>query len=132
MPPELQAYLLAAMGRPFARPHDDCCALVADWIVQRTGIDPAAGFRGAYSDLRGALRLIRGAGGFLSMWRLHMTLAGFDETTEPTVGDVGVVRDRAGQDIAAIRVPTGWAAKAERGVLIEDLPMLCAWSLARG
>ena len=132
MPPELQAYLLAAMGRPFARPQDDCCALVADWIVERTGIDPAAGFRGAYSDLRGALRLIRGAGGFLAMWRVHMTLAGFDETAEPAVGDVGVVREAGGRDIAAIRVPGNWAVKAERGLLIEDLPMLCAWSLACG
>lgn len=132
MPPELQAYLHAAMARPFARPHDDCCTLVADWIVERTGIDPAAGFRGAYADLRGALRLIRGAGGFLAMWKVHMTLAGFDETSDPAVGDVGVVRDGLGREVAAIRVPGAWAGKTERGLHIEDLPMLCAWSLTRG
>ncbi len=61
-----------------------------------------------------------------------MALAGFNLTSEPAPGDVGVVRDRANQIVAAIRTPSAWAMKAARGVLIEDVPMLCAWSLARG
>jgi hypothetical protein len=105
--------------------------MVADWVRQQTGVDPAVSLRGAYSTATGALRLIRGYGGFLPMWRQHMAAAGFVETDTPAVGDVGVV-SHPGQDIAAIRVPGAWAAKAERGVLIEDMPMLCAWSLARG
>lgn len=132
MPPDLMAYLRAAMARPFARPDDDCCFLAADWVWRRTGIDPAADLRGRYQDARGALRLIRRWGDFETMWRVHMALAGFNLTSEPQPGDVGVVRDRADQIVAAIRTPGAWAMKAARGVLIEDVPMLCAWSLARG
>jgi hypothetical protein len=132
MPPDLLEHLRAAMARPFARPHDDCCFFVADFVRARTGIDPAADLRGSYSTERQALRLIRRWGDFMTMWKVHMALAGFNETRAPVAGDVGVVRDRAGQVVSAIRVPGAWAAKASRGVVIEDFPMLCAWSLARG
>lgn len=119
------------MAEPFRRPDADCCALVADWVEACTGIDPAAAMRGAYSDRRGAVAIIRAAGGFAAMWRTHMTLAGFDETETPREGDVGVVRDAAGQLVAAIRFDGKWAAKTRGGLCIEDFPMVVAWSIPR-
>ncbi|MFK5596493.1 DUF6950 family protein [Methylobacterium sp. HMF5984] len=132
MPPDLVAHLRKAMGEPFARPHADCCFFVADWILARTGIDPAADLRGTYTNATGALRLIRAWGDFLTMWRVHMALAGFNETRTPAVGDVGVVRGGDGAIVAAIRVPGAWVGKAPRGLTHDDMPAFCAWSLARG
>lgn len=119
------------MAEPFARPHADCCMWVADWIAARTGIDPAADLRGAYTNAAGALRQVRRWGDFETMWRVHMALAGFNETRRPQEGDVGVVRDAAGQLVSAIRVGRMWAAKSRGGLCFEDFPMIVAWSLAR-
>ena len=132
MPPALVAYLTRTMGEPFARPHADCCFFVADWILERTGVDPAADLRGAYTNATGALRLIRAWGDFLTMWKVHMAFAGFNETRAPETGDVGVVRGADGAVVAAIRVPGAWVGKAARGLTHENFPALCAWSLARG
>lgn len=110
----------------------DCAMWVADWIKAQTGIDPAADLRGTYHNLAGALRQIRRWGDFETMWRVHMAVAGFNTTKAPQLGDVGVVVDATGQTIAAIRTERGWAAKAERGVIIEDFCMVVAWSIARG
>lgn len=121
------------MAEPFDRARGfDCCLWVCDWIADQAGIDPAAAMRGAYSDLRGAVALVRSWGGFVCMWRVHMALAGFNTTREPQDGDVAVVRDAAGQHVAAIRVGDKWAAKSRGGVCIEDFPMIVAWSIGRG
>lgn len=61
-----------------------------------------------------------------------MALAGFNLTSQPQPGDVAVVRTPVGQIVAGIRVGPGWAMKTERGIGVAEVPMLCAWSLARG
>ena len=129
---ELRAHLDEWEARPFVRPATDCCFFVADYVLKRTGVDPAADLRGSYCSALGALRKMRMWGGFETMWRVHMALAGFNITKAPEMGDVGVVRDQSGQMIAAIRIPGAWAAKAERGLLYEDMRMIVTWSLARG
>lgn len=129
---DLIAHLHRGMAEPFRRPDCDCCMWVADWVEAATGIDPAAAMRGAYHNAAGALRLERAWGGFLTMWKVCMALAGFNETRTPVEGDVGVVRDAAGQIVSAIRVHGGWAAKTKGGIVIEDFAVLCAWSLRRG
>lgn len=129
---ELRAHLDQWEALPFVRPATDCCFFVADWVLSRTGVDPAPDLRGSYCSALGARRKMRMWGGFETMWRVHMALAGFNTTRAPEMGDVGVVRDRGGQMIAAIRIPGAWAAKAERGLLYEDMPMIVAWSLSRG
>ncbi len=58
-----------------------------------------------------------------------MARAGFAETLAPTEGDVGVVRDAAGQIVAAIRLNDQWAAKSKSGLCIEDFPMIVAWTI---
>lgn len=132
MAADLTAHLHRGMSEPFARPQSDCCFFVADWVELCTGIDPAADLRGRYHNLAGALRLVTLWGGFETMWRVHMALAGFNTTREPQDGDVGVVIDAAGQTVAAIRVGDKWAAKSATGLAIEDFRMVVAWSIPRG
>lgn len=124
-------HIRAEMAEPFSRPEHDCVGMTCSWVKKRTGIDPGAHLR-RYSGLAAAERIIRRHGGFLPMWRTCMSAAGFPETNAPQIGDVGVVRDAAGQQVAAIRINGAWAGKTTRGVQIEDFPMLAAWSLARG
>lgn len=128
----LIAHLQAGMAVPFRRPENDCCSFVADYVRDVTGRDPASAFRGAYTNETGAMRLVRRYGSMAAMWRVHMAACDFDETDSPEVGDVGVVCDRAEQIVPAIRVADGWAAKSKGGVVIEDFPMIVAWSIVRG
>jgi hypothetical protein len=121
------------METPFDRATgNDCAMWVADWIVKATGTDPAADLRGTYTNEIGALRQIIRWGGYVPMWRVHMAMAGFNTTTFPQEGDVGVVLDAAGQTVSAIRFDDKWAAKTTGGIIIEDFRMLVAWSLQRG
>lgn len=129
----LAAHLQSAMRAPFSRASGmDCCLWPCDWILARTGVDPAAEMRGAYKNAAGAYRLIKRWGDFETMWRVHLALAGFNTTHRPVRGDVGVVRDAKGRTVAAIRTGHAWAAKAERGLVIEDFRMIVAWSIQRG
>ncbi len=132
MAPDLVAYLQEQAARPFARPDADCCFHAADWVLRRTGIDPAIDLRGTYSDLRGAVQIIRAWGGFEAMWRWNMAVCGFTVTAAPQEGDVGILRDRLGRALAGIRVRRTWAMKSRQGVLFEEGSCLVAWSLARG
>lgn len=121
------------METPFDRATGhDCSFFAVDWIVKATGIDPAADLRGTYTNEVGAARQIIRWGGYVSMWRVHMAVAGFNTTRTPREGHVGVVLDAAGQTISAIRFDDKWAAKTASGIIIEDFRMLVAWSLQRG
>ncbi len=125
------SHIRSAAAQPFRRPDQDCVGFVCSWLLKATGTDPGAHLRG-YSGLAAAMRIIDAHGGFLPMWRACMATAGFRETAAPQFGDVGVVRDAAGQEVAAIRVRGLWAGKAQSGIQVENFPMLAAWSLARG
>ncbi len=125
------AHVMAEAAEPFVRPDHDCVGFVCSWLLKATGTDPGAHLR-SYSGLAAAERIIRRHGGFLPLWASCMAAAGFQETSAPRLGDVGVVRDAAGQQVAAIRMRGAWAGKSATGVQIERFPMLAAWSLARG
>lgn len=51
------------MACPFAWGQSDCCTAACDVYLRLTGVDPMARWRGTYDGPRGALRLIRAAGG---------------------------------------------------------------------
>lgn len=125
----LTAHLRAGMAAPFVRGTCDCCLWACDWVVTLRGIDPAAPLRGRYRTAIGAERHIRRAGGLEPLARTLMDAAGFAVTTTPRAGDLGLVVDAARQHVLAIRLVAGWAAKAKRGIVIEDFPMIVAWSI---
>lgn len=78
--------------------------------------------------MRGALRHIRRLGGFEAMVSGLMRDAGFVETSEPKIGDVGVVDSEQGQALA-IRTQIGWAVKGVNGFVVAPFPHTKAWSV---
>ncbi len=125
------AHVMAEAAEPFRRPDHDCVGFACSWLLKAAGTDPGAHLR-SYSGLAAAARIIRAHGGFLPLWASCMASAGFRETTAPRLGDVGVVLDAAGQEVAAIRMRDAWAGKSATGVQIEGFSTLAAWSLVRG
>ncbi len=122
----LAAYLRASGARPFAWGECDCCTWACDWVLQRRGVDPAAEWRGRYRTRRGAMRNVRP--GFLLVVAGAMAKAGLKTTDDPTPGDVGVVMTPQGASLA-IKTPTGWAGKAEAGIVVAPFTALEAWSI---
>ena len=122
----LAGFLAARAAVPFSRGAGDCCILVADWVLDQTGIDPAAGLRG-YSDDRGAMLRIGRAGGFEELARQALgETAGLEETELPQPGDVGLV-EAGGCLTLAIKTSSGWACKENDGLAILPATVRCAW-----
>jgi hypothetical protein len=62
-PRALALFLEEKRNEPFAWGVNDCCTFVCDWLAILTGVDPAADFRGKYSDALGAKRVLKKRGG---------------------------------------------------------------------
>jgi hypothetical protein len=120
--------LQAAAGKRFAWGECDCCLFVADWIKAVHGFDPAAGWRGVYSDERGARRALAMSGGLIRLMSLRMAAHGIDPTDTPGHGDIGAVETALGPT-AAIRVSAGWACKSPAGLIAAPFKSLAAWSI---
>lgn len=123
---DLADYLRASGARPFAWGACDCCTWVCDWVVLRRGVDPAARWRGRYRTARAAHRNLKN--GLVSVASESMASAGLSATDDPQPGDVGVVLTGQGQSLA-IKTVTGWAGKAETGVVVAPFPVLAAWTV---
>ena len=122
----LAEYLASRAAVPFSRGAGDCCIFVADWVLEKTGIDPAAGLRG-YSDDRGAMLRIGRAGGFEGLARQALgDTAGLEETELPQPGDVGLV-EVGGCLTLAIKTATDWACKESDGLAILPAKARLAW-----
>ena len=81
-------------------------------------------------------RLTRQAGGTEALWRTAARSVGLAETRRVIAGDVGLVRTACASGtprnldgvVGAIAVGGGaWAVKTTSGLLMEGLPMICAW-----
>ena len=59
----LNAYLIAAQARYAETGLDwgrfDCCTFACDWVVEATGVDPMADYRGRYASKDEALAMLR-------------------------------------------------------------------------
>jgi len=66
-PERLDAFIKAAEKRPFCWGEFDCALFAADCVFALTGIDHAADYRGKYAEERGALRLVKKAGGLAAI-----------------------------------------------------------------
>lgn len=115
-------------GKPFSWGEADCCLFACDWVLARRGVDPMATWRGTYATRLGVYRRINKSGGFLAAVTLEMEAAGLMRTNDPQPGDVGVVQGPQGP-VLAIRTPTGWACKAERGLIVAMFPFVRAWAV---
>jgi hypothetical protein len=83
-----EALVRSRLREPFAWGAHDCCMWAADAVLAKTGRDPAAQFRGAYSDAMGAARLIESLGGIEAIG----AMAGHEiAPLMATWGDIGLV-----------------------------------------
>lgn len=127
----LTGFIRYGASRPFEWGECDCCLWAADWVMLRTGRDPAKPLRGLYRGQIGASRYVKRAGGYRPLVGSLMARAGFPETGFPMVGDVGLIDIDEGSGWAvAIKLPgRRWVAKAPLGVTVAPFHHIAAWSI---
>lgn len=106
----------------------DCAMLLANWVREVLGIDPAFGLRGAYSDAEWPT-IVAKEGGLVALVGRLAIVAGLEPTGAPSIGDIGVVETRLGPT-GAIRTTGGWAMKVSDGIVrLRNATVLAAWRL---
>jgi hypothetical protein len=127
----LSAFLRVDAARPFAWGVRDCGLRLADWVLARRGIDPAADVRGTYSNAD-ELAALTGWGGLPRFVDRLARRAGLGRTPSPTPGDIAVISFRGQAPQGAIRVDRGWSILADGGVSrVPDVTvrLIGAWSV---
>jgi hypothetical protein len=112
-----EALVRARLREPFSWGTHDCCMWAADAVLAKTGRDPAAEFRGTYSDAMGAARLLESLGGIASVGAM------VGEEIRPlqaTWGDVGMLTGE-GREMLAVSTGTLWLATSENGLSAHAL-----------
>lgn len=130
----LSAFLDAEAGHDHVWGRRDSMLLVADWMAAATGKDPAAPWRGRYRTPRGALRIIRAAGGkdaLLADGFARVGCARAIAVEDAVSGDVGLVavmtaRGRV-EPVGAIRSGDCWVVRGSRGLLGGAAQAFSAW-----
>lgn len=132
----LSQFLSDAGRRPFIWGQSDCLMFLADWWMQRTGVDPARGFRSVYRDERGARRVMFNAGGI----EKHITNClgtSAQMSLAPQRGDIALVKlPLMLRGRRLIMAPVGaicvseqmWAIKAKAGITAGNFPVMQAWT----
>jgi hypothetical protein len=127
----LEDFMRLIRRRPYCLGELDCALSVADWWLIRTGVDPAARFRGTYATHEDVANLFRHEGVFPRLVARLAKEVGAVRTFDPEPGDVAIVRAGAGW-WGAIMSPTGrWTIKTERGVAVSsEFRVIRAWTVA--
>lgn len=114
--PRLTAYLGKITPVAFRMGSQDCALFAAGAVEAMTGHDPAAGFRGTYTDLKTGLKRLKAAG-----FDSHVQIADrLFERVHPAFAQVG--------DLALIEVSEGYALGVVAGELLACLnPQGLAW-----
>lgn len=125
-PIRLARFLQAASKRPFSWGETDCALLTADWVLEATGRDPAAAFRGQYTTQLGAARaLARLGSGDLETTASLMLGPPLDNPLEARRGDVcSIATDEgpalgvcAGAYVAVVTPTEGWGVHPLTSIL---------------
>ncbi|MGB3486682.1 MAG: hypothetical protein WBA37_11840 [Xanthobacteraceae bacterium] len=111
----LSAFLRADAARPFVWGVRDCGLRLADWVLARRGVDPAADVRGRYGSAE-ELAVLMGWGGLPRFVDQLARRAGLERTSSPTSGDIAVISLRGQTPRGAIRLARGWSILADGGV----------------
>lgn len=122
MAERLEDYIRRTWGLPWRWGVIDCTMWPADWCIVHWGFDPAAGFRGTYSDEAGAAALV-GDGKLVALIDGEI---GQLRRSEARDGDVGVIQI-ADRQVGAIRHREKWAFRRPNGVGIVRGGALAIW-----
>lgn len=87
----LDGFLTDHAARPWAWGSVDCCLSLADWAVANGHVDPAATWRGTYSDEIGCRQIVIARGGLVPLVSDVCARAGLQAASAPARGDVGVI-----------------------------------------
>lgn len=105
----------------------------AAWVLEVTGKDPAARWRGRYSDEAGAFAFIKAEGGIVRTMARAAASVGLKRTKRGHAGDVGVVQHLGvrGRAAGAICLGAGlWVSLADGGGLWMARPRcLAGWAV---
>ena len=89
----LDDFIAEASRRQWRLGQFDCLLVLGDWIKVKTGLDPAADWRGQYGDPQSRVELLKRRG--VTIRGLMLTAfgeCGFKQTENPQAGDVGLVK----------------------------------------
>lgn len=131
----LSRFLNAAKARPFAWGEFDCLLWLADWVAERTGIDPAADLRGTYATLLGAARIVKGAGSMSRLVDSRLATIGAARASVPQRGAIAVVEvagdggEHFGDEAGAILLGGSAALLSQTGLIVADVPIVTTWAL---
>jgi len=106
----------------------DCIMATCNYVRDRTGIDPAAPWRGTYSDEAGAVAIWQAYGGVLGLFDHGMGLAGFSRAVEPAYG-MPVVCDFGRVQVAGVYLGPMIAFMALKGCVETRAKVAGVWAI---
>lgn len=134
----LSQFLNRAAERPFAWGRHDCLLWLADWVLERTGKDPAADLRGTYATLLGAARIVQAAGGMTRLVESRLEPLGAVRASVGQRGAIAVVSvagdggSAFDNEAGAILLDGTAALICQAGLMLprwSDVPLVAAWKI---
>ena len=135
----LDDYLDACLKKPWkwgTADGLDCCSYVCGWIMDATGRDVFAPYRGKYGTARAARRLVHGKGGLAQILGAEIERHGFNRAETPEHGDIGIVAvpEGRGEDAvfgasAVIRYGPWWVGRNLSGFCVLEAPASAIWRI---
>lgn len=105
---ELLEEFITSATEPTVWGVSDCTMWAAEWVCLVSGRDLVTA---AYSSEEEARALIKRRGGLLKIWDVALADAGFFESHDPQVGDVGLVETRLSGPVGVIFTSGGLALR---------------------
>ncbi len=113
---------------PFVWGRSDCMMVLADWVWQVRGVDPAADVRGRYHDEASCEAVT----GFISrpveVMGHYAARAGLEQVQQARPGDVAIIQI-GNHQLGALWNGQAWVSKSERGVHVAHprfaTPLAC-------
>jgi hypothetical protein len=107
----------------------DCLMVLADYVLDRIGVDGAAHLRGRYHDRVSCAALTGLDKGHEPVVAACCDVAGLHRTIAPIRGDIGVLRLRK-LEFGGLCLGDRWAAKTLDGLMMFDRPeIVAAWAV---
>jgi len=121
----LDTHINTWIGRPFVWGECDCMLVLADWVAEVRGVDPAAEIRGQYWDALSCERLTGFITAPVEAAARFFDTAGLERTDTPARGDIGVLR-LAGERhaVGALWNGAAWIMKGEAGATSRRADMV--------
>lgn len=109
----------------------DCCLALADWVVANEHSDPAAAWRGSYSDELTWRRIVTARGGLLPLVSDVCARAGLARAAVAARGVIGVIGSSRHPDRqwGAIHDGEHWQVRSNEGFSPMVAPVLGMWSI---